>query len=153
MTIIPLGDVIFDIDGTLADLTHSQHFVRGKPRNWKAFNKEISKDLVHQDIVWLLKLIRSTNTKIIICTARTSDLREKTIEWLDNTAKIKGLYDRLYMREEEDPRDDSIIKMELLQQMRNDGYNPIMVFDDRDRVVTAWREAGIRCLQVAPGNF
>jgi len=28
-----------------------------------------------------------------------------------------------------------------------------MVFDDRDKVVNMWRENGIPCLQVAPGNF
>jgi len=33
------------------------------------------------------------------------------------------------------------------------GYTPSVVFDDRDRVVKMWRENGIRCFQVAEGNF
>lgn len=33
------------------------------------------------------------------------------------------------------------------------GYEPIMAFDDRDRVVKMWRDAGIPCAQVAPGDF
>jgi hypothetical protein len=57
------------------------------------------------------------------------------------------------MRKKGDYRDDSIVKKELLDQIRKDGYNPLLAFDDRDRVVKAWRECGIRCLQVAEGNF
>jgi len=28
-----------------------------------------------------------------------------------------------------------------------------MVFDDRNSVVDMWRENGVRCMQVAPGDF
>jgi hypothetical protein len=34
-----------------------------------------------------------------------------------------------------------------------DGYEPIMVFDDRNQVVKMWRERGIVCAQVAEGDF
>jgi hypothetical protein len=57
------------------------------------------------------------------------------------------------MRPLNDRRDDSIIKTEMISRMRADGFEPVMAFDDRDRVVAAWRAAGIRCLQVAPGAF
>ena len=57
------------------------------------------------------------------------------------------------MRAAADFRDDSVIKLELLAQMRADGFDPVLAFDDRDRVVAAWRSAGIRCLQVADGAF
>jgi hypothetical protein len=29
----------------------------------------------------------------------------------------------------------------------------LCVFDDRDKVVKMWRENGINCFQVAPGDF
>ena len=146
-------DVIVDVDGTLSNCEHRQHFVRSKPRNWVAFNKTIFDDAVHHDIVWLVKVLHSVGCKIIICTARTSDLREVTQKWLNEKAGLKGIYDKIYMREEKDYRDDSIVKRELLDQIRADGYDPLMVLDDRDRVVKIWREAGLRCLQVADGNF
>ena len=31
--------------------------------------------------------------------------------------------------------------------------NVEMVFDDRQKVVDMWREIGLTCMQVAPGNF
>ena len=40
-----------------------------------------------------------------------------------------------------------------IKTVRADNFDPIIAFDDRDRVVAAWRSAGIPCLQVAPGDF
>jgi hypothetical protein len=41
----------------------------------------------------------------------------------------------------------------MLDKIRLDGYNPTLVFDDRSRVVEMWRKNGIKCFQVAEGNF
>ena len=57
------------------------------------------------------------------------------------------------MREVNDYRDDGIIKKELLADITEKHGKPFMWFDDRNRVVDAVREEGIRVLQVAPGNF
>jgi hypothetical protein len=57
------------------------------------------------------------------------------------------------MRPYLDRRDDDIIKFELYEQMLADGYEPVLVFEDRDRVVKMWRSMGIKCLQVEPGDF
>jgi hypothetical protein len=57
------------------------------------------------------------------------------------------------MRKLGDRRDDDIVKFELLEQIYEMGYEPVLVFDDRDRVVKMWRAAGLRCFQVAPGDF
>jgi phosphoglycolate phosphatase-like HAD superfamily hydrolase len=37
--------VIFDLDGTLADLTHRLHYVKNGNRNWDKFFEECDKDL------------------------------------------------------------------------------------------------------------
>ncbi len=75
---------------------------------------------------------------------------EPTERWL----REQCLPDKpLYMRKAGDYRDDNILKIELLQQVLADGYEPIMCFDDRNRVVKAFRDAGIPCAQVAEGDF
>lgn len=145
--------IIFDIDGTIANCEHRQPFVRVKPRNWNAFNEGMLLDSVHEDIVWLLKTLHEAGNRIVIATGRTSDYRDKTVKWLHEIAKLEGFYEKLYMREFGDYRDDGIVKVEMLDQMRIDGFNPIMVFDDRTRVVKAWRAAGLRCFQVQEGDF
>jgi hypothetical protein len=57
------------------------------------------------------------------------------------------------MRRVGDRRPDYIVKAELLDQILRDGFSPSMAFDDRDQVVAMWRERGVPCAQVAPGNF
>ena len=60
---------------------------------------------------------------------------------------------KLYMRKEGDFRPDAKVKEELLNQIRSDGYEPILAFEDRQRVVDMWRRNGIQCCQVAPGDY
>lgn len=146
-------DIICDIDGTLSELSHRQEFLKMTPKNWKKFNSLVHLDGVHGDIVWLIKTLKQSGARIIICTARTEDIKEETIDWLDNVAQLKGFYNAIYMRKSKDYRDDGIVKTELLEQMRQDGFNPVMALDDRNKAVAAWRAAGLRCLQVAEGNF
>jgi len=37
--------------------------------------------------------------------------------------------------------------------MKNAGFEPTLIFDDRQSVVDMWREQGIRVAQVAPNDF
>ena len=57
------------------------------------------------------------------------------------------------MRKAGDYRPDAKVKEELLTQVKADGYEPILAFEDRERVVDMWRRNGIQCCQVAPGDF
>ena len=71
------------------------------------------------------------------------------IAWKDTREARRAVQDALPLLH----RADDILKIELLDQIRADGFSPIMAFDDRDRVVAAWRAAGVPCAQVAPGDF
>lgn len=146
-------DIIVDIDGTLSELSHRQEYLKMTPKNWKKFNSLVHLDDTHDDIIWIIKTLKMAGARIIICTARTEDIKEPTIEWLNDKAGLAGFYDAIYMRKSKDYRNDGIVKTELLEQMRKDGFNPTIVFDDRNKAVDAWRSAGLRCLQVAPGDF
>ena len=143
-------DYVFDIDGTLADITHRRKYVASKPKNWKAFNAGMSLDVPNVPVVQMCKLLHTQGHTIVLCSGRGSEQRGVTETWL---AKHGILYHALYMRAEKDYRADYIVKEELLDQLLNDGYNPITVFDDRDQVVEMWRRRGLTCFQVAPGNF
>jgi hypothetical protein len=57
------------------------------------------------------------------------------------------------MRASGDNRKDSIVKVELLHDIQRDYDWPWLWVDDRDQVVKAIREQGVRVLQVAPGDF
>lgn len=141
---------IFDMDGTLANTGHRKHFLEKHPKDWHGWHSLAHLDEPHHDIVQFTDVAFELGYKVIICSGRGEEQRELTARWL---AIHRVDHSHLYMRRAGDRRDDSIIKLELLELMRADGFDPVLAFDDRDRVVAAWRSAGIRCLQVAPGSF
>lgn len=141
---------VFDVDGTLANCSHRQQFVRQKPKRWDLFNKTMDKDTPHDDIIWLAKLFYELGHTVVVCSGRGAENKDVTVKWLDeHGVKFNGLY----MRRERDYRSDDIVKAELLAEIRKDYGEPFMVFDDRSSVVQMWRANGIRCCQVAPGDF
>jgi len=141
---------IFDIDGTIANTEHRQHYLASSPKDWKGWHDNSQKDTPHWEITEILDMAREKGIKIVLCTGRDEKCRDETIEWF----VMHGIhFDALYMRKAGDRRDDDIVKRELLTQIRSVGYDPVCVFEDRARVVKMWREEGLRCLQVAPGEF
>lgn len=141
---------VFDIDGTLANNQHRTYWISSYPKNWKACDAAIPYDTPHQDIIWLLDTLVRPDSRIILCTGRSESTRQVTEEWLK---KHSVYWDNLYMRKDGDYRKDSIVKVELLKQITFDYAKPYIWFDDRQQVVDAIRDQGIRVLQVAPGDF
>jgi hypothetical protein len=140
--------ILFDIDGTLADIEHRVHLLP----DWPKFFNEMHNDVGIEPIIDLTQLVYGGTKhfplvyQTIIVTARPGNYREVTEQWLK---KWLIPYDRLYMRKEGDYRPDSIVKAELLEQIIDDGYKPMLVVDDRPEVVDMWRSYGLACLQCA----
>ena len=144
---------IFDIDGTLANCSHRLHHIQKQPKDWDSFFAECHLDTPHPHIIRLAQdLSRGSilEVPVVYVSGRSDQCRHQTEAWLQNNMCPPG---PVYMRKAGDHRDDDILKLELLSQVRADGFEPIMAFDDRSRVVRAWRSAGIPCAQVAEGDF
>jgi phosphoglycolate phosphatase-like HAD superfamily hydrolase len=140
---------IFDLDGTICDCSHRIHLIQQSPKDWDTFFSRCHLDAPIPHIIEMARRLNVT-TQIVFVSGRSDQCRTETKIWL----RQHGLPStNLYMRKEGDHRDDDVIKIELLNDLRADGFEPIMAFDDRDRVVAAWRAAGIPCAQVAPGDF
>lgn len=143
-------DIIFDIDGTLANITHRRYHVEKKPTDWPAFQKLAHLDTCFEPVAVVARSMGSMAHRIILCSGRIEEERPLTERWL---LKYQIPYIALYMRASKDYRADDVIKEEILARMRADGFRPELVFDDRDRVVAMWRRNGIICAQVAEGAF
>jgi phosphoglycolate phosphatase-like HAD superfamily hydrolase len=142
---------IFDLDGTLADLSHRIHHIQTTPKDWPAFFAGVKDDTPIEHVVNLYHII-ACQADVIFVSGRSDACRDGTVWWLAKhgfTIHANGLY----MRKEGDHRPDYRVKYDLLQQLKADGWNPLMAFDDRDQVVNMWRLNGIPCAQVAPGSF
>jgi phosphoglycolate phosphatase-like HAD superfamily hydrolase len=149
-----LQAIVFDIDGTLADIKHRLHFVTDGDADWESFFKEIPNDKPNEELVDLARHLMMSNYKeVLFATGRPERTREDTVAWLIKNGIDTDFGKSLFMRKDGDRRDDHIIKSEILLAMKNEGYDPVLVFDDRQSVVDMWREHGIRVAQVAPGNF
>jgi hypothetical protein len=138
---------IFDIDGTVADISHRLHFIQKTPKDWDAFHNACCDD---KPIPHMVRLAQVLNARIVYVTGRPLLSEKDTLYWIWIHIDVAG---PLYMRKNGDHRRDDIVKREMLDRIRADGYNPIMAFEDRSRVVKMWREAGIPCAQVAEGDF
>ena len=143
---------IVDIDGTVADASHRLHHIQKRPKDWDAFFAAQSNDKPIDHMRQLLHALRaSMGVPLIYVSGRPEKYMHVTLDWLDLHQFPMG--HRIYMRPDGDRRDDDIMKLDLLMQLKADGWDPIMAFDDRTRVVKMWRANGVPCLQVAEGDF
>ena len=139
---------IFDLDGTLAQYSHRRGYLVSDNPDWKSFFEAAHFDPLAESVAALFHMVRMS-VPIIVCTGRPEKYRDLTERWLAR----KGLFvDQVYMRSLEDDgyKSDATVKRELLQKIREDGWEPMFVFEDRDDVTEMWREEGITCFQLKP---
>lgn len=138
--------VVFDLDGTLALTDHRSHFLQQQPKDWRGFYAACDGDEPNRPIIATLKALYMQGHRIQIWTGRSDEVEVKTRRWLNalNLAHIL-----LRMRLEGDHRHDTVIKSEWIEQYGR----PDLVFEDRTRMCEFYRERGIVCCQVAPGDF
>ena len=141
--------VIFDIDGTLADVSKLR-------REW-LFSEDHKMDFggfhaasVDAPVIpWVLEAAFRTHAQglaVVIVTGRPSRWRSHTAWWL---AINKVPSDALLMRADDDNRPDATVKTAMLNQIQP-SWNPIWVFDDNPSTIPVWQGAGIP-VTVVPG--
>jgi predicted kinase len=141
--------VIFDLDGTLADVRHRRHFVQGDNKDWMAFFKAAVNDAPRVDIIDKMRQYKELGYDVIICSACPAEYREMRENWLRVN---NAVWDRFLMRNTGDYRPDVEVKRDFL----NDYLDKEMVekvFDDRKVVVDFWRSQGLDVEDVSlPGE-
>lgn len=136
--------IIIDLDGTLCNMGHRRHLIEKPeimPKDWDSFFS-----LIHLDTpnLWCAEIVKrfKPDHRIAIFTGRPDRLRYKTEKWLkDNNIQ----WDWLMMRDDGDKRDQTIVKGEMLAQLKGEG-EILFAIDDLLDVAKFWRENGIICL-------
>jgi hypothetical protein len=142
---------IFDIDGTLADISHRLHFIQKEPKDWHGFFADCQGDSVIREVAQVAEALRGAGFMIVLITGRSDEIRLKTSAWLRDQ---QISWNVMYMRKEGDHREDSVVKAELLDEVMEKHHGPILgVFEDRKQVVAMYRSKGLRVFQVAEGDF
>jgi FMN phosphatase YigB (HAD superfamily) len=134
--------VVFDLDGTLADISHRTHLVQSEHPDWDAFYSLIPGDDLN---AWCKELMDAMcdRHEVVIVSGRPKRCMKDTKEWLE---KFEVPYNKLYLvREDKDYSPDQELKKKWLNGY---GKNKVLfVVDDRTRVVDMWRAEGVVCLQ------
>lgn len=148
---------IFDLDGTLALINHRRHFVERarKDQDWKAFYAACVDDEPNDSVIAVFNVLRRV-ADLWVWSGRSDEVRPQTEAWIAKHTHLLTweLTDALTMRREGDYTADDVLKKQWLDSMLVDDRRRLVgVFDDRDRVVKMWRDAGVTCFQVAPGEF
>jgi FMN phosphatase YigB (HAD superfamily) len=143
--------ILFDIDGTLADIEHRRSHLEQDRPDWKSFNAEMGADTPKGPVVSLYRsLWTAANFEIILVSGRNERSRALTEQWLIWNEIPFG---QILMRQDGDNRADHIVKEEILHDLQRAGKVIEFVIDDRQQVVDMWRRNGITCLQCDVGDF
>lgn len=158
---------IFDLDGTLALIEHRKHIIEEPGRDddkWRRFYAACVDDQPNQPVIDTLKALRKGGAEIWIWSGRSDEVAAQTEEWLykhDILQTTMFLHwepfappEKLMMRKAGDFTPDHILKYQWLAELEPPERDRLTaVFEDRDRVVKMWRDAGVQCFQVAAGDF
>lgn len=139
---------VFDIDGTLADNDHRMHHLENGKKNWDAFFAEQHKDEPYQAVLDVLHALaydrgKMLGDKIIIVTARDERFRLDTMEWINRHIPWLPEED-VHMRPLGFRGDDDKMKVRIIKDWlaANPGYTVGAIFDDRHRIIDAFRAEG-----------
>lgn len=136
--------IMVDIDGTLAQADRDPYDT-----------SRYSEDTLNESVAEAVYALFEVGYAVLFCSGRSEEHRTVTEDWLDRhflrPYRVESL--GLLMRPTGDTRRDDVVKLELFDRHVRPYCNVLAVFDDRDRVVRAWRSIGLTVFQVAPGDF
>ncbi|MER5360971.1 hypothetical protein [Streptomyces sp. NPDC002785] len=128
---------VFDLDGTLADTGHRQHYLEGRRRDWNSFFSAAVDDPPLPEGV-RLALSSAEECEVRYLTGRPERCRRDTVAWLAGQGLPEG---RLYMRRNDDRRSARYTKLEILKRLGREREVRLLV-DDDELVCDAAQQAG-----------
>ncbi|MFE7568332.1 hypothetical protein ACFU76_15440 [Streptomyces sp. NPDC057539] len=133
---------IFDLDGTLAETGHRQHFLERRPRDWSGFFGAAGQDTPLADGVRMVAAA-TEECEVMYLTGRPERCRADTVAWLREHGLPEG---RIWMRGNGDRRPARTTKLEILRRLA--GRREVrMLVDDDELVCDAAERAGFRVVR------
>lgn len=140
--------VIFDMDGTLANVSSIRHHLtafdatkRRVIKHFDMFHAESVNVPPHPHVVNAAQVAKMLGNDVLIVTARKHMWRHQTAWWL---AMHNIPSDALFMRGNDDNRPDYDVKKDILSTIRQ-AWIPIHAWDDNPNIIRLWNEEGISC--------
>lgn len=134
--------ILCDIDGTLA-----KRVTNRSPYDMT----RVCEDDLDLAVAETVRAFADRGYKIVIISARDESSRDDTTLWLKRN---EIPFEFIFLRLLGDTRPDDEIKKEIYNNILEImDEPPLLVLDDRDKVVWMWRKLGLKCFQANYGNF
>ena len=168
--------IIFDLDGTLADCSHRQHFVENKYHyervscdviqrvyenpnfkpNWDAFHDACDQDKPIPKTIQIFEHFQRDTygypiPEVQIWSGRSESVVEKTQKWVDDNISYHCDVN-LKMRPIGDTTPEDELKEKWLDEAIAQGKTIDFVFDDSETCCKMWRRRGIFVFNCAQHN-
>lgn len=145
--------VLFDLDGTIADVQHRMHYIRPDPPVDPDTGKKVKRrfDLFHHACVddgviepvarFYKQFVADPDVVVVVLSGRDVATLDKTKQWFaDNGLPLP---DELLLKSGDQHTPDIEQKRIQADRLEKKYGRPIdMVFEDRDRVVKMWKQRG-----------
>ncbi|MFE9248933.1 hypothetical protein [Streptomyces sp. NPDC007088] len=133
---------LFDLDNTLSDAAHRQHFLEGPRRDWDGFFDAAGQDPPLAEGV-ALALRTAKDCAVGYLTGRPERCRADTLDWLTAHGLPAG---PLWMRQNQDRRPARRTKLERLRALSRE-REIVLLVDDDELVCLEARNAGFRVVR------
>ena len=141
-----LPAAIFDVDGTLVDVSGVRHHVMQRPKRFDRFHGDAIDCPPHPLAIEHYHRARDLGLDILVVTARKRDWLFHTLLWLrENDVE----HTEIFMRANNDNRKDYLVKADILREIQRH-WDVRFAVDDNPNVIELWRENGIPTITI-PG--
>ena len=137
--------VIFDLDGTLANVDHRKHLLDGTYVGFHRFHCACVDDTLISNVADVAKSLNRDGHAFWVVTSRPIEMLAITRYWFHAYCLVP---DNILMRPVDDTRAGAELKRAWLQDGTIPRTNVLCVFDDKARDIAMWREEGLTCFQV-----
>ena len=135
--------ILCDIDGTVANNDHRQHFLEGK-KDWDGFFDALDKDEPIYPIINKIVKEQQYGKDIIFLTGRPERYRNTTHTWLKEYFNFEI---KMLMRKDNDQRDKLIIKREIFE-INFDIREIFLIFENDKDLISMWKKIGANVFDV-----
>ena len=135
--------ILCDIDGTIANNDHRQHFLEGK-KDWDGFFSELINDEPIFPIINKVIEEHDAGKDIIFLTGRPERYRYSTTLWLKEYFNFEL---KILMRKDNDQNNKLKVKKEIFEENFKAEEIAYIIDNDND-LVSMWSSMGIKTVKV-----
>ena len=136
--------ILCDIDGTVANNEHRQHFLKNK-KDWEGFFDGMVNDIPIHNVINKIIEEKNAGKEIVFITGRPESYRNASMVWL---SKYFSFSFDLLMREDKDQRNKVIVKKDIFEKKLSKSEIHYVIDNDKD-LLKLWSEIGLKTVDAS----